>query len=63
MAVVARTVRQHCPSLAVGVQVLSACNTQALAVAAAAGKWDEYFIFFKCYISIFELNSSNRKLR
>ncbi|XP_014798019.1 PREDICTED: uncharacterized protein F13E9.13, mitochondrial-like isoform X2 [Calidris pugnax] len=37
MAVVSAAVRQTCPRLALGVQVLSAANRQALAVALAAG--------------------------
>ncbi|PKU31969.1 hypothetical protein llap_17727 [Limosa lapponica baueri] len=38
MTVISAAVRQTCPRLALGVQILSAANQQAVAVALAAGK-------------------------
>ena len=37
MSVICSEVRRECPDLPIGVQVLAGCNTQALAVALAAG--------------------------
>lgn len=50
MTVVGAAVRQTCPHLALGVQILSAANQQAIAVALAAGdRNDSSVITVVCY--------------
>jgi len=50
MAVISAAVRQTCPRLALGVQILCAANQQAIAVALAAGnRNDSSVITVVCY--------------
>lgn len=50
MTAISAAVRRSCPHLALGVQVLSAANQQAIAVALAAGnRNDSHVITVVCY--------------